>query len=61
MSHRDWIVFWLIGIFVVAAWAGFAFFSPSARLERRRRKSHSRIEPKTNRPMVRFSVRPPKK
>ena len=46
---------------VGGAWAGVSFFSPSARLHRRRRKSHSRIKSKTNRPMIRFSVRPPKK
>jgi hypothetical protein len=31
-----------------------------ARLRRRRRKSHGRIVAKVKRPMVRFSVRPPK-
>lgn len=61
MLHRDWIIFWFIGLAVGGVWAGVAFFSPSAKLQRRRRKSHSRIKSKDNRPMVRFSVRPPKK
>jgi hypothetical protein len=61
MAHRDWIVFWLSGLVVGGIWAGASLFSPAARLERRRRKSHSRIKAKTNRPIVRFSVRPPKK
>jgi hypothetical protein len=59
--HRDWIFFWLSGVAVAGLWAGIAFLSSSARLERRRRKSHSRIKAKANRPMIRFSVRPPKK
>jgi hypothetical protein len=61
MAHRDWIVFWLIGLAVGGIWAGVSVFSPAARLERRRRKSHGRIKAKANRPIVRFSVRPPKK
>ena len=51
----------VIGLIVLGVWAGLAFLSPRARMERRRRKSHSRVMPKTNRPMVRFSVRTPKK
>jgi hypothetical protein len=61
MGHRDWIIFWIVGLVVAGIWAGLAFFTPSARLHRRRRKSHSRIKAKSNRPMVRFSVRAPKK
>jgi hypothetical protein len=61
MAHREWITFWLIGIVVAGGWSAVAFFSPAARLHRRRRKSHSRIKSKSNRPMVRFSVKPPKK
>jgi hypothetical protein len=34
--------------------------SPSARLRRRRRKSHNRLVSNADRPMVRFSVRTPK-
>jgi hypothetical protein len=60
MAHRDWIIFWGIGVVVAGIWAGAAFISPAARLQRRRRKSHSRIKSTANRPMVRFSVQPPK-
>ncbi len=41
--------------------AGLVVFSPSARLKRRLRKTHTRVVPKVNRRMVRFSVKPPKK
>jgi hypothetical protein len=60
MAHRDWIIFWLIGLAVAGIWAGISFFSPGAKLHRRRRKSHAPVKAKANRPMVRFSVRPPK-
>jgi hypothetical protein len=60
MSHRDWIALWFIGISAGGIWAAFNFFSPTAKLHRRRRKSHTQIRAKTNRPMVRFSVKPPK-
>jgi hypothetical protein len=61
MLHGDSIALWVVGLIIVGAGAGTWIFSSSARLDRRRRKSHSRIKSKTNRPMVRFSVRPPKK
>ncbi len=51
----------LAALTVLGLAAGFAYLSPRARLERRRRKSHSRLIPKAKRPMVRFSVRTPKK
>ncbi len=58
---RDFrLLFWIVGVLALGVWAGFTFLSPKARLARRRRKSHSRIVSKANRPMVRFSVRPPK-
>ncbi len=63
MAHmfRDFrLLFWITGLLAVCVWAGWSWFSPKARLQRRRRKSHSRIVSKANRPMVRFSVRPPK-
>ncbi len=60
MSHNYWLLFWLVGIAAVGVWAGVSFFSREARLERRRRKSHSRIISKADRPTVRFSVRVPK-
>ena len=60
MQH-EWLLFVLIALIVAGVWAGFAMFSRDARLERRRRKSHSRIVSKSDRPMVRFSVKTPKK
>ncbi len=45
---------------VAGLWALPAFFSREARLERRRRKSHSRIISKAHGPSVKFSVRAPK-
>jgi hypothetical protein len=44
----------------LALFAGGAWVSHDARLRRRRRKSHTRLISKANRPSVRFSVRPPK-
>ncbi|HTL58926.1 MAG TPA: hypothetical protein VL361_24780 [Candidatus Limnocylindrales bacterium] len=60
MKHSEWLLFWLAGVIVLGVWAGFSFFSPSAKLRRRRRKSHNRLESTANRPTVRFSVRSPK-
>jgi hypothetical protein len=57
----DWYIYGLASGVVLALWAGSAFFSPAARLERRRRKSHGRIVAKSKRPRVRFSVRLPKR
>jgi len=61
MMHRYWIAFWVVGLVVVGVWFGVLFWSAPARLQRRRRKSHTPLKAKANRPMVRFSVRPPKK
>jgi len=60
MSHRDWIAFWLLGLVAGGIWTALTLLSRSAKLQRRRRKSHCPIKAKTNRPMVRFSVKPPK-
>jgi len=60
MLHHDWWLFALVGFIVAGCWAGFGYFSRESRLERRRRKSHSRIVAKSARPMVRLSVKPPK-
>ena len=61
MSHNYLLLFfWVIAVVAIGIWAASGFFSRDARLERRRRKSHSRIASKTNRPSVQFSVKPPK-
>jgi hypothetical protein len=58
--HGLWWI-WFGAVLVLAVlWGALTIFSPKARLQRRRRKSHSRVIAKGNRPMVRFSVRPPK-
>jgi len=48
-----------IGLIVLVALIGFAahFFSPEARLERRRRRNNYRVISKTRRPMVTLNVR----
>jgi len=56
--YGKWIV--LGGLALIVFGAAFVFFAPTAKLQRRRRKSHGRIVTKSNRPMVRLSVRPPK-
>jgi len=61
MNQREWLIVFLAGVCVLVAWIGFTFLSPSAKLRRRRRKSHNRIESTANRPAVRFSVRFPRK
>jgi hypothetical protein len=54
------LIFWLVGLAVLAIVAAAAFLSPDARLRRRRRKSNKRIVSRSNRPSVRFSVKTPK-
>ena len=51
----------LILLGVIGIWAAFSFLSRGSRMERRRRKSHSRIISKAHGPSVKFSVRWPKK
>jgi len=45
---------------ISVAWLVRHFFSASARWERRRRRSNTRVASTAKRPMVRFSVRVPK-
>jgi hypothetical protein len=47
------------GLIVLVVLIGFAarFFSPEARLERRRRRNNYRVISKARRPIVRLSVR----
>jgi hypothetical protein len=61
MKQNEWLIFWLIGLLAVGVWLGSHFFSREARLERRRRKSHSPIISRATRRTVRLSVRPPRK
>ena len=58
MNFESPLLWLIIGILALIA-LGFAIsrFSPEAKLERRRRKSNSRIVSKANRPTVKFSVR----
>jgi hypothetical protein len=59
MSLDNPVVLSAIAVIVISlAIAGaIHFFSPGARLERRRRRSNNPIASKSKRPMVRFSVR----
>jgi hypothetical protein len=59
MSQTHWLLFWLVGLIALGIWGGLSFWSRETRLQRRRRKSHSRIISKADRPTVRFSVRLP--
>jgi hypothetical protein len=56
-------LFWIITLMVLGvAWYSVShYFSPSARLERKRRKSHNPVVAKAKRPMVLFSVKTPKR
>ena len=60
MMRDDLLLFVLLAIVGLGGALALAAFSPAAKLRRRRRKSHSRIVSKSRRPMIRFSVRPPK-
>jgi hypothetical protein len=57
----NWLLFTILAVSVLGLLLGVALLSRRERVERRRRRSHGRIVSKVNRPMVRFSVRPPKK
>jgi hypothetical protein len=59
--HGDGTVWWVIGAAaIVVLLVAAARLTPSARLRRRLRKTHSRIVSKSERPSVKFSVKPPK-
>ena len=53
---------WLIAALVALglAFALTSYFSEDAKMRRRRRKSHAKVISKSRRPVVKFSVRPPK-
>ena len=50
----------LLAIIAIAILLALIFLSPPARLRRRLKKNHSRIVSKSDRPTVKFSVKPPK-
>ena len=54
------LLWFLVVLGIFGAWAAFTFLNRESRLERRRRKSHSRIISKAHGPSVKFSVRTPK-
>jgi len=54
---------WIIGLIALGLVSWYLlkhYFSPAARIERKRRKSHGRLVAKAKRPMVLFSVKTPK-
>lgn len=63
MNFLNIVLLALLGVVVIAtgAWVLRHLFSPEARLDRRRRRSNSRVISNAKRPMVRFSVRTRKK
>lgn len=60
--HGGFSVWWVAGLTVLFLLGALIFqLSPTARLRRRRRKSHTPLISKARRPMVKFSVRTPRK
>jgi len=59
MNHKVFLLLILLGLLILAVgfWALRPYFSASARLERRRRRSNARVTTDAKRPMVKFSVR----
>jgi hypothetical protein len=60
MLKSDALLWCLLGLVVLALGLVVFRYTSDTKLRRRRRKSHSRIVSKSRRPMVRFSVKPPK-
>jgi hypothetical protein len=63
MNFDNPFVLAAVGLIVLVAMFGFGahYFSPEARLERRRRRNNSRVVSKTRRPMVTLSVKTKKR
>jgi hypothetical protein len=59
--RNNWLPFVILAVSVIGLLSVMGLLGRRDRVERRRRRSHSRLVSKVNRPMVRFSVRPPKK
>jgi len=59
MNLENPVLLAAIGLIVLIAMVGFGahFFSPEARLERRRRRNNYRVVSKPGRPMVMLNVR----
>ena len=63
MTHDNPVLLSAIGLIVLVALVGFGahYFSPEARLERRRRRNNYRVISKARRPMVMLNVRDKKR
>ncbi len=59
MNFGNPILLGIIGsvLLVLVVWIGVSFFSPEAKLDRRRRKSNAKVIHKAARPTVKFSVK----
>jgi len=59
MSFNNPVLLVAVGLIVLVAIVGLIahFYSPEAKLERRRRRSNYRVVSKTRRPMIKLSAR----
>ena len=61
MLHAELVILGVAGLVALGLLLFvLVFLSPTARLRRRLKKTHSRIVSKAQRPTVKFSVKPPK-
>ena len=61
MLRGDDLIWAMIGVLFIGAIVFVVMhFTSESRLRKRRRKSHTRVITKANKPMVKFSVKPPK-
>ena len=59
--HGENLIWGVVGVMaVIVLFVSIARLSPSARLRRRLKKTHSRFTSKAHEPSVKFSVKPPK-
>ena len=63
MNFDNRIVLVVIGgvLLIFLAWSAVSYFSPEARVERRRRKNNAKVVTRAGRPMVKLSVKTEKK
>ncbi|MEO7677885.1 MAG: hypothetical protein ABIV39_14090 [Verrucomicrobiota bacterium] len=61
--HDSRIILILVGsvLLLFLSWSAITYFSPEARLERRRRKNNSKVVNRASRPMVKLSAETGKK